>query len=809
MKNFFTILLIMLLTVKYNFSQNADLPIVPSPQEVIFGKDNYHFKTKTIISINIKDDEQLKLSANEVKSSLKNSLNINSEITDKKSGDINLQLTSFLNKDIPLNSDEGYELNISRGNITIKAKSAKGIYYGSMSLIQLIENSKNKKLQALQIVDWPDLKIRGISDDISRGQVSTIENFKRIIDHISRYKMNTYMPYMEDMIQFESYPSIGKNRGRLTKDEVRQIVAYAKKHFVEVVPIFQTLGHYENILSDEEFLKYAEFPGAASLNVSNDSTYIFLENMLKEVFDLFPSKYFHMGADESYDVGLGASKYLVDESDIATVHANHYKKVYDICKKYGKTVLMYGDIILKHPEILSKIPKDIIIVDWHYGASYNYPSAKIFNEEGFNFYVSPASWNFLTPFPANVNALPNIKYFVKSGIENHASGMINSNWGDYGAETFKELILFDYAWSAQCAWNYKASDVSTFSDNYFNDFFGVSDPAFSDVYKRLSDPLNQMLWHEVWRHPLLNFRQPAWWSPQVNEVGKIIWSDWSNSDFSAQLMKLKSESVNNKNHFDLLEFIQTLNNWYSLKIKTQEKLHDSLFVNNHRNELIDLVDKNINSLKQLEKDYSKLWLRYYKEANLNFIQDKFERLIAYFNETKQLLNKNLAKLPSPLIESKWIYFQHADSSFADEAQFKTEFQLNQIPKEAFLQLLADTYAKLYINGEYVDKVFARRSLSISVDYKRIKFLDIKKFLKEGENIISVKCENFNEKGAAGINIISQIVTGTDTITIMTGRNNDWLTKAGDSNWQEPTEKKYRYEVIAPNFSTKRTSWFEY
>ena len=181
--------------------------------------------------------------------------------------------------------------------------------------------------------------------------------------------MNTYMLYLEDMLQFDAYPSIGKGRGRLTKEEVKEIVSYAKEHFIEVIPIFQTLGHYENILTQDKFLKYAEFPGAASLNVSNDSTYVFLDKMLKEVFELFPSKYFHMGADESYDVGLGASKHLVDSTDIATVHTNHYKKIYNICKKYGKKVLMYGDIILKHPEILSKIPKDIIIVDWHYRPS--------------------------------------------------------------------------------------------------------------------------------------------------------------------------------------------------------------------------------------------------------------------------------------------------------------------------------------------------------------------------------------------------------------------------------------------------------
>jgi hexosaminidase len=235
-----------------------------------------------------------------------------------------------------------------------------------MSLIQLLEKTENNQLDFLEIVDWPDMKVRGISDDVSRGQVSTLENFKKIIRHIARYKMNTYMPYLEDMLIFKDHPLIGKDRGALTREEITEILIFAEKYYVEVIPIFQTLGHYENLLVLEEYVKYAEFPGAASLSVSNDSVYIFLEEMLKEVFEMFPSEYFHMGADESYDVGLGESKYLVDETDIATVHANHYKKVYDICKKYGKKVLMYGDIILQHPEILSQIPKDIIIVDWHY-----------------------------------------------------------------------------------------------------------------------------------------------------------------------------------------------------------------------------------------------------------------------------------------------------------------------------------------------------------------------------------------------------------------------------------------------------------
>ena len=441
--------------------QTMDLPIVPTPKLIKYLDGDFRLKNNLHISLPNSTGENMH-AVQLIQQTIKKYHDLNSNIQSVGDIEISYIRNEEENHIIKNLSDEGYVLRISKDKIQLKAKTPKGIYYAAMSLIQLLEKADNN-LPSVEIIDWPDMQIRGISDDISRGQVSNLENFKKIISHIARYKMNTYMPYLEDMLEFNKYPTIGKNRGALTRGEVKEIVDFAKQNFVEVIPIFQTLGHYENILSQEEFLKYAEFPGAASLNVSNDSTYVFLEDLLKEVFELFPSEYFHMGADESYDVGLGESKKLVDETNIAIVHANHYKKVYNICKKYNKKVMMYGDILLDQPEILTLIPKDIIIVDWHYRADDNYPSTKIIRDAGFNYLVSPSSWNFLSTFPANINSLPNIKYLTKSGLENESLGMINSNWGDYGAETFKEFILYNYAWSAQCSWDYTQSDLSKFN----------------------------------------------------------------------------------------------------------------------------------------------------------------------------------------------------------------------------------------------------------------------------------------------------------------------------------------------------------
>lgn len=799
-----------------NYTSNAQtiyLPIVPAPKVVKPLEGNFQLKNKIDISVRDSVDKNL-CTIEQIQKTLSDFNKIKSQISSK--GEIEISFIGNDEIDIQLRnlSDEGYVLRVLKNKIELKAKTTKGIYYAAMSLIQLLEKL-NKTLQCVEIIDWPDMKIRGVSDDISRGQVSNLDNFKKIISHIARYKMNTYMPYIEDMLEFEKYPSIGKNRGALTKNEVKEIVEFAKQNFVEVIPIFQTLGHYENILSQDEFLKYAEFPGAASLNVSSDSTYYFLEDLLKEVFELFPSEYFHMGADESWDVGLGASKKLVDETNIAVVHANHYKKVYNICKKYNKKVIMYGDILLDYPEILSLIPKDIIIVDWQYRAEEYYHSTKKIKDAGFQYLVSPSVWNFTSTFPVNINSLPNIKYTIKSGLENESLGMINSNWGDYGAETFKEFVLFNYAWSAQCAWNLQQSDLSKFNHDYFYDFFGIDDDKTVNIYTTLSNPLNQISWNEVWRHPMLNFKDPPWWEPKVSKSVRISWNNMTLPQLKMDAATLKFKVKKNADHFELIEFLLALNDWYKLKLETQFQLQQ-LIKGNQADDLSNLqngIYQNMESLQSLKQNFRKLWLKYYKQENLSMIEDKFDRLTAYFAEINESLLSGSIKNFNPLLDSKWLYVRNDDNSFSRKAEFKTSFALNSPPIEADLQMLGNTYAELYINEKFAGRVYARRSLSLLVDYRRIMFVNIKPFLKEGENTIRIVAENFSSKNGAGFNLISSIKTISGELLLRSDDSESngikWMGGAqGSDSWTEAVSVTSSSEIIAPNFKTKRTSWFE-
>jgi len=801
--------------------------IIPTPQKVIFSNGEFYFTSNITISYS---DDELEFTAGQIKNSLNNQYNIDPVFV-KTAGSINLQIVEELSSPPEIVRSllsQTYQMSINETGITIHGLTARSVFYGAMSLIQLIEHSHSRQLQYLSITDWPDLNIRGISDDISRGQVSTIENFKRILDFLARHKMNTYMPYLEDMLEFESYPTIGKYRGALSKDEVREMVDYAGERFIDIIPVFQTLGHFENILSLNKFLDYAEYPGAASLSVSEDKTYTFLENMLNEVFELFPSEYINIGADESYDVGRGKSREMTSKSSIAEVHAGHYKKVYDICKANQKKVIMYGDVILSHKEILELIPKDIIIVDWHYNANSNYTSTNLFNDTGFEFYISPSVWNYRTTFPAYQVALPNIKSIIKSGIANGSTGMINSNWGDYGAETFKEFVLFGYAWSAQCSWNFDDSKISEFNELFFADFFGINDDRLSGLYKTFSNQFNQMQWHEVWRHPVLKLANSGWWESRTNREEANSWMEWTLPNAYDIIDEFESVVIKNKDHLELLRYLIYLDYWYIHKLKTQYFLNQKLKLyslnEKPKNDDIDqqigwiedelqsidlseMISQNIIELNHLKDQYEQIWLNFYKYENLNMIIDKFDRLIAYFNQVdEQIANDTLI---SPEIRSKWLYCAKSRRRAYDKADFKKEFTIEGEINEAYLQLIGESHAKLYINGKFVDEVFTRRSLSLITEYKRFLLLDIKEFLKPGKNKIEVRVKSYAGRKGAGFNLISEIKTDNGVQTILSDKT--WLSKPSDNKkvkWKKAIVKKYKYTVITPNFKTMRTSWIE-
>ena len=375
--------------------------------------------------------------------------------------------------------EQGYFLFSEDSTMYLKADSLQGIYYGIQTIIQLLNSTNSKNLlRQVAIIDYPRLEIRGVSDDISRGQAATIENLKKFIKTLSHFKINHYyLVYMQDMFKFEKYPDIGKGRGAYSKAEIKDLFEYAKKHFVELIPIFQTIGHWENILHDENYWDYGEFPGSNSLNVANEQIYVLLDNMIGELREVFKSEYFHIGADESWDVGKGASKAYVDKIGISQAYLKHYKKVYEIVKKHGYTkIIIYHDILYKHKEVLVGLPEDMIIMYWKYDTKDKHPIVDKIKEFKLPLVVSPSIIDYNRLFPSLLRSEKNITNLIKYGYKNGAIGEITSSWGDYNNKEIRENRIYGFIYSAQIGWDpVREMNFLIFWKSALFHFFGIDD----------------------------------------------------------------------------------------------------------------------------------------------------------------------------------------------------------------------------------------------------------------------------------------------------------------------------------------------
>jgi hexosaminidase len=805
-------------------SINSQLNILPTPQYLKKATGDYVFNSDIVISG--KKSSSTLLLQKVLKDELKFSITISSNPP------LNSNVIKFLSikedqkllqeKGLYANDlfkKEGYILEIDNNKIVVQSNTQAGFYYAIQSLQYLLQSRTGPNaIPCCLIIDWPNFAMRGITDDISRGQVSTMDNFKKIIKFIAHNKMNIYMPYLEDLVHFKTYPSIGKNRGALGTDEILELQKYAAEHHVEIIPIFQTLGHWENLLFQDEFVDLADFPGSASLDVTSEKVYEFLENMISEIAPIFESVYFHMGADESFDVGRGATRQAAKRHGIASVHAKHYNRVIEIIKKYDKKIMMYGDIVLQHPMILNEIPKDVILFDWHYEASEHYASTEIFSKANQPFIVSPGIQNWSRIFPDLAIALANTKQFIKDGYDNGAIGAITSNWGDFGGANFRELNYYPYAYAAEMAWNVNGADLVHFEKNFFQDFYGAENSTFASVYHLLSKMSDYYDLDHLFAHPFY---------PMENKLDKNIQRAYEHEHFSFQLKReinaLRLVASRNRAHLDYLELCANMYQWIGKLSNAKVQLYQLLnyqYDSPRREGLVLDLEKRLlecyNDLDEIYRNYEILWCLNNKPDNLLIILGLLERVKIYLKAKKNDLQIGNFEFNGRLDSSFITHPRGIVQGHLDEVYLRKEINISKIPEKAWLQIIANSHAFVWINGKIVGHVVARRSLSGVAEQWRVKAWKVKEYLVEGVNTIAVRVRNYVPEENASANIWFECLN--DNLLIKSDEHwkafieeePNWLSaNYDDSYWVPATIEKNNWIIAKPYFANDLPSRIEF
>ncbi|MDX9777890.1 MAG: glycoside hydrolase family 20 zincin-like fold domain-containing protein [bacterium] len=779
---------ILLLIAPFVFATNTG--IIPTPQHVEPGKQSINLST--VADFQLRGDPQNLDKGREILSEALagsggsgNSLSVVLE----KAPDFSIENLS------PEQLSEAYSLEITSQKVLIRSGSEKGLFYGLMSLTQLVKASDKGKIPALKILDYPDMAWRGISDDFSRGQVSTMENFGSILRFLGEYKQNIYMPYMEDLVQLERYPDIGEGRGALSKEDIAELQRLAKQYFVQVIPIFQTLGHYENILSDPDYLQYAEYPGAASLNSIDGNTDQFLFNMLDEVVPQFESEYFHIGCDESWDVGLGATKALVEKEGTARVHANHYNKVYDKVRAYGKEILMYGDIILRQPEILDMIPKDIIIVDWHYRPSANYPSIRQFKDAGFRFLVSPGVHNWRQNIPNFNNAWINISGINYEGYLNGALGSVNSSWGDYGGINFREMNYMGYAFGAESSWNPSGMDGESIQRRFMKQYFGADCPGMEALFLIANTiPDNNDL-RLIFGNPFLpayNNRRDA-----LSASLRLI----RGGELSMKMIgQLRKKDIRNADKLDYFEIGARFGIMTGKKMALKQKLdfytesgYRDKITGSVRQGLLNECDGLTTEIRALEKDYRELWLRTNRPDNLDRLMSMLQLQYVYIEKAKASIENGVYAINQE-IPAKWIAATaYKEGRDTPPAYLRKQFDIEDPAtiRSAWLQVVANDAAEVYLNGQKVGFVAAARSGSLLAVKRQVGYWDVSGLLQEGVNTIAVRVQAYKPDRPSCANVYFEYGNAAGKTLIVSDESWQTATRIR-SDWQTGGDKRGRW-----------------
>ncbi len=389
--------------------------------------------------------------------------------------------------------DQGYVLDVEPNQVLVAGKDAAGLFYGIQTLCQLVVGEgQDAKILGVRIRDWPTLLFRGTQVDMSRGPVPNLNYLKRIVRTIAEFKMNQLYMYIEDSFRLDGQPLVGILSDTLARDDWKDLVAYAARYHVDIIPATEACGHLHKILRFEEYSGLSERPHGHVLAAGDPQTQKFLDAMYAQMAPVFPASIYHIGCDETSELGQGRSAELVQKSGYGRVYVDNLIQVHDLVRRYKKDVMFWGDIAVEHPEMIPSLPKDLIVASWVYGAQPSYNKwLKPFAGTGLRLFVCPWTANTSQIVPDYEEAAANIEGFLSDGKKAGAIGTDITVWNDDG-ESLYGPNWWSIVYGAACAWEPGLTDVRDFDQKFDWAFFRNTDHRFTRALKNLGH-LNEVM----------------------------------------------------------------------------------------------------------------------------------------------------------------------------------------------------------------------------------------------------------------------------------------------------------------------------
>ena len=389
---------------------------------------------------------------------------------------------------------ESYRLRIAPDGIVLAAPDAAGFFYALQTLRQIRAQS-GAALPCLEIEDAPVWPLRGYYLDVSRGRVPRLEMLQRRIRLLASLKINHLQLYFEHPFRFRFDPAIAGDGDAYDADDLKALDAFCREHFIELVPSFTCFGHLGRILSLPQYrdLAEVEFPAPSweaatwlqrlrgcTIHTRDPDAQDLLRRILDEFLPCFSSSRFNLCGDETYDLGKRTPD--ATPADLARQYVDHVLFLHKEAARHGKSLMLWGDMLLKHPDAIDNLPPGCEILDWAYFPSNNFEKCGEFIARGLSTVVCPSVRGFGRIFNAVEEARVVLAKYARTGQELGARGLLNTDWGDFGHFNMPPCALHGLALGAQLAWN-PAHDAGKDFDRAFSKIlFGAGDSRPAELF---------------------------------------------------------------------------------------------------------------------------------------------------------------------------------------------------------------------------------------------------------------------------------------------------------------------------------------
>lgn len=391
----------------------------------------------------------------------------------------NDQISFALEPELEVKS-EGYVLEITDRKVEIKSSNDAGLWYGLMTLGQLLEDAKdqNVPLPLCTISDEPALAYRAVHLDV-KHHLEKKEYYYELMDRFAAQKINAVIVEIEDKLKYELQPKVGSSDG-FTIAEWKEISDYAMARNIRISPLVQGLGHASFILKHKEYEPLRDDPKSDwAFNPLNEETYKVQFDLYEDALRAFPyANYLHVGGDEVHTTGRNSgnsplelqliwlnrvSEYASQKGltpifwdDMPLQNAGVYRSIYN-----SKLTAVQVDSIwaVNEPNLNKYIdifPKNCVYMRWNYDmpeSPGNIRAIKWFSDNGFNVMGATAGqtrWNLMPLDQSNTN---NIRDFALISIRNKADGLLLTLWDDDSPhfELYQRgiSIFAEYTWAGE------------------------------------------------------------------------------------------------------------------------------------------------------------------------------------------------------------------------------------------------------------------------------------------------------------------------------------------------------------------------